>query len=65
VTRPVTWQATAQFNGQDVTGSATTNVQLSDFEMTQPKAGPVVSVEDGLGLQLDFHAVRASSDPAR
>jgi len=58
VTRPVTWQVNAQLDNHDVSGSATTTVQLSDFSMSPPKAGPVVSVEDGMGLQLDFRATR-------
>ncbi len=61
VTRPATWQVAAQFNGQDVTGSATTTVQFADFGMTPPKAGPVLSVEDSLGLRLDFHATSAAA----
>ena len=40
VTKPVTWQVTAQFTGDSVTGNATTNVNISDFGMAPPKAGP-------------------------
>ena len=56
VTRPVTWQVTAQFAGSTVTGSATTNVNITDFGMTPPKAGPVLSIDNGLGLELAFSA---------
>jgi polyisoprenoid-binding protein YceI len=58
VTRPVTWQVTAQFGDASVSGAATTNVNLSDFGMTPPKAGPVLSIEDGLTLELAFTAAR-------
>jgi polyisoprenoid-binding protein YceI len=58
VTRPVTWQVTAQFAGSSVTGSATTNVNITDFGMTPPKAGPVLSIDNGLGLELAFSAAR-------
>jgi polyisoprenoid-binding protein YceI len=58
VTKPVTWQVTAQFDGGSVSGSATTNVNISDFGMTPPKAGPVLSIQDGLTLELAFNAAR-------
>jgi polyisoprenoid-binding protein YceI len=58
VTRPVTWQVTAQFGAATVSGAATTSVNISDFGMTPPKAGPVLSIEDGLTLELAFTAAR-------
>jgi polyisoprenoid-binding protein YceI len=58
VTRPVTWQVTAQFGDASVSGAATTTVNISDFGMTPPKAGPVLSIEDGLTLELAFTAAR-------
>ena len=58
VTKPVTWQVTAQFDPATVSGSATTNVNISDFGMTPPKAGPVLSIQDGLTLELAFTATR-------
>jgi polyisoprenoid-binding protein YceI len=58
VTRPVTWQVSAQFDSANVSGDATTNVNISDFGMTPPKAGPVLSIQDGLKLELSFSAAR-------
>ena len=58
VTRPVTWQVTAQFGDASVSGAATTTVNISDFGMSPPKAGPVLSIEDGLTLELAFTAAR-------
>jgi polyisoprenoid-binding protein YceI len=58
VTRPVTWQVAAQFDTASVSGDATTSVNISDFGMTPPKAGPVLSIEDGLTLELIFSATR-------
>jgi polyisoprenoid-binding protein YceI len=58
VTRPVTWQVNAQFDGGSVSGAATTNVNISDFGMSPPKAGPVLSIQDGLTLELAFSAAR-------
>ena len=60
VTKPVTWQVTAQFADTTVSGNATTSVNITDFGMTPPKAGPVLSIEDGLTLELAFTATRAA-----
>jgi polyisoprenoid-binding protein YceI len=60
VTKPATWQVTAQFADTSVTGNATTSVNLTDFGMTPPKAGPVLSIEDGLTLELAFTANRGA-----
>lgn len=56
VTRPTTWQVTATFGGDAVTGTATTDVLLTDFGMEPPKAGPVLSIEDGVRLEIDVQA---------
>lgn len=57
-TRPVTWQVTATFGNANMTGNATTTVQITDFGMSPPKAGPVLSIEDQLTLELNFAAAR-------
>src|SRR6266851_1711392 len=56
VTKPATWQVTAQFGETSVSGSATTDVKITDFGMTPPKVGPVLSIEDALTLELAFTA---------
>jgi polyisoprenoid-binding protein YceI len=61
VTRPVTWQVTAQFDSATVSGNATTGVNISDFGMTPPKAGPVLAIQDGLTLELIFSASRQAA----
>jgi polyisoprenoid-binding protein YceI len=58
VTKPVTWQVTAQFADTAITGNATTSVKITDFGMTPPRAGPVLSIEDALTLELAFTAAR-------
>jgi polyisoprenoid-binding protein YceI len=58
VTRPVVWHIDAQFGDGVVNGDATTSVNISDFGMTPPKAGPVLSIDDALTLELAFSAVR-------
>jgi polyisoprenoid-binding protein YceI len=60
VTRPVTWTVNAQFGDSSVNGDATTNVNISDFGMTPPKAGPVLSIDNGLTLELAFAANRSA-----
>ncbi|HLY64161.1 MAG TPA: YceI family protein [Chloroflexota bacterium] len=54
VTKPVTWTVTAQFNGQQVSGKATAPFTITEFGMSIPKAGPVLSVQDAGTLELDF-----------
>jgi polyisoprenoid-binding protein YceI len=61
VTRPVTWQATATFVEREVTGTATTTVLMTDFGMTPPRVGQVVSIEDSVRLELDVRATVAPS----
>jgi polyisoprenoid-binding protein YceI len=56
VTRPATWQVTATFAGGDVTGVAATDVRITDFGMEPPRAGPVLSIEDALRLEIEFRA---------
>jgi polyisoprenoid-binding protein YceI len=58
VTKPVTWQVTATFADSTVSGSATTAIKITDFGMTPPRAGPVLSIEDALTLELAFTAAR-------
>jgi polyisoprenoid-binding protein YceI len=60
VTRPVTWDVTAQAGPREVSGTAATTVTFQDFGMTPPKAGPVLGVEDELNLEIDFRAARAA-----
>jgi polyisoprenoid-binding protein YceI len=62
VKRPVVWDVTARFDGPTVTGQATTQVKLTDFGMTPPRVGPVLSLDDLVTLELAFQgAISASS----
>jgi len=61
VTRPTTWDATATFADGQLTGNATTTVLISDFGMEPPKAGPVLSIEDTVRLELDVKGAVAPS----
>ena len=61
VTKPVTWDVTAQVQGNDVTGQATTTFKFEDFNLTQPRVPVVLSIEDNIKLELDVDLQRASS----
>jgi polyisoprenoid-binding protein YceI len=58
VTRPVTWEVTARFGEEEVTASASTQVNITDFGMTPPQVGPVLSIEDEAILELDIRLRR-------
>ena len=58
VTRPTTWNATAQFQSGRVTGSAVTRFTFTDFQMEKPRVRSVLSVADTIALEYDFNLVR-------
>lgn len=62
VTRPTTWQANVSFADGGVTGTASTTVLLTDYGMTPPKAGPVISVEDAIRLEIDVSGMVSRSE---
>jgi len=58
VTHPTTWEVTAQIvDGPALAGSATTSFTFADFGMTAPRVSVVLSVEETIKLELDFHLV--------
>jgi polyisoprenoid-binding protein YceI len=57
VTRPTTWQVSARFRGDTVSGTASTSFTFSDFQMDKPSVPIVLSVKDTLHLQYDFRLV--------
>lgn len=59
VTRPATWDVSAQVNGNDLTGTATTSFKFEDFGMQVPTVMVVLSVEDNIKLEYDFHLALA------
>jgi polyisoprenoid-binding protein YceI len=58
VTRPSVWKVTAQHNGGDITGTATTAFTFKDVGLDQPRVPVVLSVADTIKLEYDFHFVR-------
>jgi polyisoprenoid-binding protein YceI len=59
VTRSTVWDVVANLSEPEVAGLAVTRVRMTDFGMTPPRAGPVVSIEDELAIELEFVAARA------
>jgi polyisoprenoid-binding protein YceI len=59
VTKPVIWNVTAQVQGDQVTGQATTAFTFGEFSLTQPRVGRVLSIEDKIALELDVTLQRA------
>ncbi len=61
VTRPTTWQVTASVtDGRELSGTAATAFTFADFELNQPRVPVVLSIEDTIRLEIDFHLLRAS-----
>lgn len=60
-TKSVTWdvKATAA-NGTDLSGTATTSFTFADFGLEQPHVGRVLSIQDTIKLEFDFHFVKSS-----
>ena len=56
VSKAVSWKATADRKGRDLTGTATTTVTWSDFSLEKPQAAvtQVVSVADEIRLEIAF-----------
>lgn len=56
ITRPATWQIVAAFSANEVSGTAITDIRFTDFGMEPPRAGPVLTIEDALRLEIKFRA---------
>jgi polyisoprenoid-binding protein YceI len=54
VTRPVTWDATATVEGDEVCVQAHTALRFADFGLTMPRVASVLSVEDSIRLEVDL-----------
>jgi polyisoprenoid-binding protein YceI len=54
VTRPLTLDVQAAFNGKNITGVATASFTFADFEITKPRVFLVLSVEDAIKLKVEF-----------
>ena len=64
VTHPTTWHVKATFDGNHVTGSASTGFTFEDFGLMQPKVSILLSVADSIHLEYDFNLVPSQSTAA-
>lgn len=60
VTRPTTWDVSAEASGVGYTGSASTTFTFDTFGLTKPRVAVVLTVEDTITLEYDFNLVPAS-----
>jgi polyisoprenoid-binding protein YceI len=61
VTRSVRWQVDAVAEGGGFSGKAATRFPFEAFQLTQPKVSVVLSVENEIRLEYDFHLVPDSA----
>ncbi len=54
VTKEVTWETTAQFSDDRITGTATTNFTFDEFDLNVPSVAVVLSVENNIRLEIDL-----------
>ena len=54
VTRPTTWQVSAQFAPEAVTGTSSTVFTFADFALQQPRVPILLSVADTIRLEYAF-----------
>lgn len=60
VTKQVAWEATVTKTGEDLTGEAKTTFDMSDFNITPPVVGPVLSIEPVVNLEISVGAAPAA-----
>ena len=56
VTKSVTWDVTAQFDGGSVAGQAKTMITFEQFELEKPTFAFILSVDDEIFLEIDIVA---------
>lgn len=61
VTKPVTFDVSGKLEGDTVTGTATTQLKMSDFGFEPPNIAGVVSVQDDVELTIQFTAKEQES----
>ena len=59
-TRRITWEATATFNGQEISVQAKTSFRFADFALSIPRVASVLSVEETIRLETDLLLRRGS-----
>jgi polyisoprenoid-binding protein YceI len=61
VTKPVEWEVNGNLQGDVFSGSATTIFTFDYFELVQPRVASVLSIEDNIGLEVDFTLQRVDN----
>lgn len=59
VTRQVVWSAEAEWTPDAIRGMARTQFTFDDFQLEVPSVGSVLSINNDIRLELDFHLVPA------
>jgi polyisoprenoid-binding protein YceI len=60
VTKPVTFDITGALAGDTVTGTATTQIQMTDFGFDPPSIAGILTVENDVTVTVNFTAVEAA-----
>jgi hypothetical protein len=60
-TRPLTFDVTATFTEQGMTGLAVARTRLTDYGLKPPGLGPLLRVDDNLTVEISFQAVAADA----
>lgn len=63
ITAPVTWGVTARLDGDVLTGSATTTILMSDYEVGPINIAGLVETADEVVLEFEFIAVYVTDEP--
>jgi polyisoprenoid-binding protein YceI len=58
-TKLVVWDAKVKMDGDTLTGTASTSFNMADFNITPPKVGPVMSIDETVKLEVDITAKKA------
>ncbi|SRR5581483_11490 len=59
VTRPTVWDVTVRFAGAEMSGLASTRVNMTDFGMAKPQVARLLSIDDALTVELEFQGLVA------
>ena len=59
VTHPTTWKGTANFQGDRITGNATTGFTFEDVQLQKPSVSVILTLADSIHLEYDFALQRA------
>jgi polyisoprenoid-binding protein YceI len=57
VTKPTTWAVTASPRDGGLARTAGTKFTFADFNLTKPRVASVLSVNDDITLESDFHLI--------